>query len=862
MENSDNKLIFNSNLKRNQNVIRPNFTFMNKDVTFLNGSLHGKRKTENKQNYKNYKYQHFSSNLFKDNKNPHNKKIISLTNYHNLDNQYLINGIVNEKESKIYNFNNLIRKKILLIAQKDSITSKKEKLERKKRSKSQTISNSSALCLNEENKVKNMPKIVIEPELKNETNETIRENKRRNTYHDKVHLKLISSNNLNEKKHFKSFKLDRSFLSFDLKKLNKNEKTNESQFSNRSNRTNRTNKTMVKRVSFSNNTTKENQLFSSLGINVIKPLKLKRLNTKVNFHFPSLDKSKLSITERSSNMTNFFENNTFLGDKYGHNKMKKMHTVEQYQTFLPKKPLNLYSGFYKQKSTVTQFNRVSNIGKLLRKNTLNENNFNTNSNILSKKLLDKHQFINKKNKFMQNLTNKLKKNDKIKRQKAVMKKQIKSSSNFLEDKVDTWLSERPLKAAFKLERKKRITIKDLKHNKKEKKYMTIIAIEFIKKLYSSKEISEYYLSFHKGNIELDFLTHIRETFFDILLPACLFDNSSNQLYLYKLPKKNFKKILLRQRTIDNKKMSMTTNEDSNENKKKFRRLSTIKQIRKEPILNSIIPPLNEEEKESIVYYYFLDTNLDTHNENSKRYDFTQLFKEIRYNEDKYKTYKKNSIKTNILSIKGNNDPVKKEKKSFLKKNFFARNEIKRSAYLSELMKKKKSLLEYNLLFDPKLIGYNHMVDDSENIFEYNPEINPKNRKRLKEMNKFKNKQLSSLLISLGGLRTDKNIYIMKTLDLKNQYNHKNKGNVNSLISSIKDCNYDSFIKFYKDCNCGPNAFDKDGNSLLTLATKSACLEIVNFLLDEKADPNLQNVSIYYFLINIIFYLDIWKHTLT
>jgi hypothetical protein len=358
------------------------------------------------------------------------------------------------------------------------------------------------------------------------------------------------------------------------------------------------------------------------------------------------------------------------------------------------------------------------------------------------------------------------------------------------------------------------------------------------------------LYFHKGIIEKYFLIHIRETFFDINLPACLFDNSSNQLYLYKLPKKNFKKILLRQRTIENKKMKMISNEDNNDNKKKLRRLSTIKQVRNEPILNSIIPPLNEKEKESIVYFYFLDTNLDSHNDNSPRYDFRNLFKKIQYIDEKNRAYKKNSIKTNILSVKGFNDSVKKEKKSFFKKNFFSRNEIKRSAYQHELLKKKKSLLEYHLLFDPKLIGYNHMVDDPDNIFELNTEITPRNKTKLKNMKKFKNKQLSSLLLSLGGLKTDKNIYIMKTLDLKNQYNHKNKGNINSLISSIKDCNFDSFIKFYRVCNCGPNAFDKDGNSLLTLATKSACLEIVNFLLDEKADPNLQNVSIFYFLINI------------
>ena len=840
MENSEKKLMFSTNLKRNSNLINPTFTFMKKDTTFLNGSLLDKRKNEYN---KHYKYQHFSSNL-KDHKNSH-KKIISLTNFHHFNNKYLTNGKTSWKENKIYNLkHNLIRNQILLITKKDSLTSEKERIERNKRSKSQTFSNNSVLCLNEDNRPKKEPKMK-ENELKIETN---RENKRRNTFHDKVHLKLISSNNLNERKHFKSFKLERSLQSFDLQNLNRNEKKNESQDNNtnRANRTNRTNKTMVKRVSFTNTTTKQNDLFTSLGINVIKPLKLKRLNTKVDSHFPSLDKTKLSLTERSENLTNLHDSNTFLYPAKRHSKMKKINTVIQYQTFLPQKPLNLYGEFFKQKSTITKFNRVSNIAKIFRKNTLNASNINTNSNIISKKLLNKHQFINLTNKFMKDLTKSLKKNDKIKWQKRVMKKEIKSCSKFLESEVDEWLSEFPLKKANKLDRRKRITIKDLKKNKREIKYYRIITIEFIKSIVSTTEISEYFLYFHKGIIEKYFLIYIRESFFDINLPLCLFDNSSNQLYLYKLPKKNFKKILLRQRTIDNKKMSMTTNEDNNENKKKFRRLSTIKQIRKEPILNSIIPPLNEKEKESIVYYYFLDTNLDSHNDNSPRYNFKNFFKKIELIEEKNKPNKKNSIKTNILSVKGLNDSVKKEKKSIFKKNFFSRNEIKRSAYQHELIKKKKSLLEYHLLFDPKLAGYNHMVDDSENMFEMNPEISPKNKEKIKNMQKFKNKQLSSLLISLGGLKTDKNIYIMKTLDLKNQYNHKNKGNVNSLISSIKDCNFDSFIKFYKSCNCGPNAFDKDGNSLLTLATKSACLEIVNFLLDEKADPNLQNVSKYIF----------------
>lgn len=109
MENSDNKLLYNTSSNRNSKLINPAFTFMKKDPIFLNGSLLSKRKNDHN---KNYKFQHFSSNII-DSKTPHNKKIISLTNYHNFNNKYLINGRTSEKENKIYNLNNnLIRKSL------------------------------------------------------------------------------------------------------------------------------------------------------------------------------------------------------------------------------------------------------------------------------------------------------------------------------------------------------------------------------------------------------------------------------------------------------------------------------------------------------------------------------------------------------------------------------------------------------------------------------------------------------------------------------------------------------------------------------------------------------------------------------
>lgn len=189
MENSDNKLLYNTSSNRNSKLINPAFTFMKKDPIFLNGSLLSKRKNDHN---KNYKFQHFSSNII-DSKTPHNKKIISLTNYHNFNNKYLINGRTSEKENKIYNLNNnLIRKKLVLITKKDSITSEKERIERNKRSKSQTFSNNSALCLNED---KNIIQKMREKEFKIGAN---REDKRRKTYDEKIHLKLIGSKNLKE----------------------------------------------------------------------------------------------------------------------------------------------------------------------------------------------------------------------------------------------------------------------------------------------------------------------------------------------------------------------------------------------------------------------------------------------------------------------------------------------------------------------------------------------------------------------------------------------------------------------------------------------------------------------------------------
>jgi ankyrin repeat protein len=316
------------------------------------------------------------------------------------------------------------------------------------------------------------------------------------------------------------------------------------------------------------------------------------------------------------------------------------------------------------------------------------------------------------------------------------------------------------------------------------------------------------------------------------------------------------------------------------NSAKKRRLSSLEQFRKRSVKN-VMMPLSEHEKKSILYLYYLDIDLDNNlqesitMENNDKDGFLELLRGnlnkteaqdllinkfitiyIKKNGTRNKALiynKKNSIKNNSVINKGLSLTIK-NKSPLFKNNFFSRNEIKRSSYKIDKQKKKKSVLEYNLLFDPSLTGYNNLITDTDIVFDPNNQKTIINKRKIKEIQRLKNKQLTSFFISSGGMKTDKNLIVMKTLDLKNQYNHKNKGNINSLTSSIKDCNYDSFVKFYRTCKCGPNAKDKEGNSLLSLAVKSSCLEIVDFLLEEKANPNLQNVSKYYIYLFFIYEL--------
>ena len=758
-----------------------------------------------------------------------------MTCNNNINNQNISNGETNENdENKIKDNYNLLRRKLLLISKRNSFREKNNN--NKIKTKSLTSKNLYKLFLN------NKEEKIKEYKTKIKSYESRKKNKSKT---------FILKDNLENLSKFQ--KKIKNYLKLD-------------QFIDEKNKY--------------NNTIYKNE--KSLNYNYIYS------KNRVNDLLPSLILSRPSFTERQDNMNNIIEsynNKNLYKSYYKKNKILLLTCERNKKLYSPKKEFNFNNNIKIKKFQNTNDINLneSNFTKFIRKQTFNDINLKLKSNLITNKLLNNYKVYDKKNKFLMKFKKKIKEehsNDFFENWKNLKKKEISSSLVFVKNKINNWVSEFPLN---KNENEEKIIFneKDFKTNKKDKKYLKIIIKDFIKEIYCPKSISNFYYKKNKGIIEPNILSYLEKNFFDFSLYSYIFEYKYNTLHLSKIPKKNIK-ILLRKKTIDSKKMKNNLTQSNSNSPKKTRRFSALEQIRKNSLANNIILPLNDIEKKSILYLYLLDIDLDNNsNENNNienDEDKNSFLKLLRRdlnstetqdllinkfitiyiknngtkNKNKITSYnKKKSIKNSSIMNKSLNN-----KTPLFKNNFFSRNEIICSTQKKENIKRRKSVLEYNLLFDPSLTGYNNLITDTEKVFKSNSERAIINKRKIKEIRDLKNKQLTSFLISSGGMKTDKNIIVMKTLDLKNKYNHRNKGNINSLTSSIKDCNYDSFVKFYKACNCGPNAIDKDGNSLLSLAVKSSCLEIVNFLLKEKANPNLQNVSKIYIFIILNFYLII------
>ena len=780
-------------------------------------------KTKNNSNgYLNYSENHFKSSDIQ-----YNKRFNALKNNNN---QNISNGetIENDEHNKFKGNYDLIRKKLLLISKKEKKINKDKKTAYKIKAKSQTSKMLNKLLYNNNKEEKDKIK-----DYKNKIKEF---EGRRKMKSKTIYNKIVNSDQLTEWK---------SKFNQNLKKQEKSIDLHTAKY-----------KTIMKRNTFKLKTENSN----------------KTNKERANYLLPTLTISRPSDKETHRHFKNYIDNS--LKNLYKSNFRGKMSSNldNKKKNSLPK-TLDFMNSFKFNKNSFNDIINAKNslFSNFQRKNTFQRFNSTMKSNLISNTLLNTYKLYDNK-KYLKKLKENLKNehsHDFFEDWKNLKKKIVSSSLSFIDNKINNWMLEFSLKNK---ENDQKIIFngKNYSKNKKEKKQFRIVVEDFIIKLFSPQFIANYYFKYHKGNIEQNILIYLQKTFFDFSLPSYIFEYKYNKLYLSKIPNKNIRKIILKQKTIDKKKIFIDKKEFISP--KKCRRFSYLELIRKNSVSNNALIPLSDSEKKSILYLYYLDIDLDnnTHeNINLENDDKDSFLKLLRGNSNETETHdllinkfisryikkngtnsntlpfnKKNSLKNNTLINKVSSESKKNNKMPLFKHNFFSRNEIKRSSYKIDDIKKKKSLLEYNLLFDPSLTGYNNLISEVDVIYEPNTERTIINRRKIKELQELKNKQLTSFLISSGGMKTDKNIIVMKTLDLINQYNHKNKGNINSLTSSIKDCNYVSFVKFYRACNCGPNAKDKDGNSLLSLAVKSSCLEIVKFLLDEKANPNLQNVSLY------------------
>ena len=82
--------------------------------------------------------------------------------------------------------------------------------------------------------------------------------------------------------------------------------------------------------------------------------------------------------------------------------------------------------------------------------------------------------------------------------------------------------------------------------------------------------------------------------------------------------------------------------------------------------------------------------------------------------------------------------------------------------------------------------------------------------------------------------------ISKSNELKQQIFNSLKSHCEEIIFYIKDRNYPCFVETFEKYKISPNSKNADGDSLLSIAVKSNCFQIVNYLLNAGATPNINN----------------------
>ena len=561
----------------------------------------------------------------------------------------------------------------------------------------------------------------------------------------------------------------------------------------------------------------------------INTLNINQINIKNNINLPFLV-PKSPITDRKS-ILEYFNKNQF------NNNIKVIN-----------------------KDIAGKNHKLSNIQ---RTQTYNDNNVRRKTNIISKKLLKRCKLFDKKDKFLALINLGIRQKNKFYK-KQQKERVLKAGIKFINDKINYWKQDDIIKNGQENQQLLIDSKKERKYKNQEYNNIVLFTKILIKNISSINHIFLSYSISHKDVIEKSIISYLGRNFFDIPISRyfslfSVFINNDN------LRGTKFKKSLVRHQSVD-----LSFKKIFNFKKMKSRQIDKGKglnlqflQNNKDDILN-----LNNYDKQ-FIYFYFLEKYKDISGtyDNCKfnflkilRKDLNDtenqklLLEEFKHsflrNTDcsllngisKKTMIKRDSLaKTNSLKCENNFH----SNLSLLNDASFSKNKSNYSTLKTENLSIKNTLLEYNLLFYSNKDDYYIIKKSSEK------KIKSPQEKNINKTNNKKN-QLKYFMPDLQVNSINKNKHLHKEPDFKTKHNSLSKENLEKLLESIKKGNFVEFKKLYQIFKCSPDTLDSNGNSLLSIGVKSSCFQIVKFLLDEKANPNIQDVR----LILLIF-IEIW-----
>ena len=201
--------------------------------------------------------------------------------------------------------------------------------------------------------------------------------------------------------------------------------------------------------------------------------------------------------------------------------------------------------------------------------------------------------------------------------------------------------------------------------------------------------------------------------------------------------------------------------------------------------------------------------------------------------------------------------------NYIKKLYFQKSSTRKKTLYRKTFRKGSNLnLKYDFL---NKYNNNNISPRNNKLIKYDKPIFTKyfyKRKKFKQKI-IKRKSIEMVPISSTSLSVEmkkNNIYLftdslinnkehtlLRTIEIKTILESKLHDELEKLIYSIKDLNFPLFKKIFEQYTVSPNLHDQKGNTLLSLAVQSNCFQIINFLLNIGADPNICNVKYIFFI---------------